>query len=212
LKKTRPELPLPLFTVCASHALYTWWFMPGPLFHAAALACDILFVAVWMLTAKTPQLKRARDYSVQVTGVTPQMLAEAIDEGSKKKERLASLGKTIEDEFVKITVSKIVDVIQEILDDIEKDPKDLKLAKKFLSYYLDTTITITAQYISLSQQKVRSAEMRESLDKTGRMLEKMHHAFRQQLTHLLEDDVMDLNTELELLDKTIKAEGYDNEK
>lgn len=203
---------LPLILAAGVHAFYTWWFSPSAVFQLAAFAFDVIFISVWLITGMTPSRKRIRNFDVNISGITPQMLEDAVSEGLEKKIKLSELSRRIDEGFVKQTVVRITDVIQEIIDDIQKDPKDLKLAKKFLSYYLDTTIKITSRYIDLSGQKVHSSEMKASLKKAEEMLEKMHFAFRQQLTRLLEDDVMDLNTELELLDRTIKAEGYDNEK
>ncbi len=212
MKKQHATLLLPLITVAAIHALYTWYFSPSLLLHLAAALCDIAFVALWVLSGVSPLIKKHDGMEIQVDGISKESLMSAIAEGTKKKDELLALGKAISDNRVKDVVSDIAETVRDILDDINKDPKDLKLAKKFLSYYLDTTIAICKRYIDLSAQKTRSVEMKIALDKAEKTLDKMRSAFRQQLSRLLEDDVLDLNTELELLDKTIKAEGYGDEK
>lgn len=200
---------LPLLFV---HTVYDWWFSPPLFLNLIAILCEAACAAIVIIPRIVTERKSfASQIEISVHGVSQSSLKAAVEEGSMKMKQLAGIAASIEAANVRSIITKIVDVVHEIIRDIEKDPKDLKLAKKFLSYYLDTTIAISRRYLDISGQKVQSAQMKETLEKAELILERMHQAFRQQLSRLLEDDIMDLNTELELLDKTIKAEGYDKD-
>ena len=204
---------LPLIIITVFHAVFTFYFSPGVIFQIAAVFIDILLLGFWVFSGRLFVKRRKISESVlKYSGVSSDVLIEAIDDGNRKREMLLKLSDSIENRAVKDTAIEISEIIKDILLDIEKDPKDLKLAKKFLTYYLDTTIKITRRYIDLSNRKVKSDEVQSSLAKTEDTLVKMKSAFGQMFSKLLEDDVMDLNSELQLLDRTIIMEGYDNEK
>ena len=48
----------------------------------------------------------------------------------------------------------------------------------------------------------------DSFQKTENLLDTIEVAYQKQLEKLFEDDVMDLDTELKVLAKTIKSEGF----
>ena len=82
----------------------------------------------------------------------------------------------------------------------------MKVARQFLSYYFDTSISIVNKYSQLSMQEVQSPEISRSLLKAENMLNSIDIAFDRQLARLLSNDVMDLDVEIETLEKTFKAE------
>lgn len=139
-------------------------------------------------------------------GVTPQLLETTMKEGGEKIGVLVDCAKNINNPLVREKIGRIVDVIKRIFTNFEKDPKDIKQAKQFLSYYLDTSIKIVKKYRDLSAQNVRSPEIAATLSKAELMLDSIEKAFEKQHARLLRDDAMDLDTEIETLEKTFNAE------
>jgi 5-bromo-4-chloroindolyl phosphate hydrolysis protein len=139
-------------------------------------------------------------------GITPQLLETTMKEGGEKIGVLIDCAKSINNPLVREKIGRIVDVIKHIFTNFEKDPKDIKQAKQFLSYYLDTSIKIVKKYRDLSAQNVRSPEIAATLSKAELMLDSIEKAFEKQHARLLRDDAMDLDTEIETLEKTFNAE------
>lgn len=139
-------------------------------------------------------------------GMTPQLLETTMKEGGEKIRALADCSRDIKDPAIQAKVARIIDVVKRIYADFEKDPKDIKKAKQFLSYYLDTSIKIVRKYRDLSAQNVRSPDITATLTKAESMLDSIEKAFEKQLARLLRDDVMDLDTEIQTLEKTFNAE------
>jgi len=139
-------------------------------------------------------------------GVTPQLLETTMKEGGEKIGVLADCAKNINNPMVREKIGRIIDIIKRIFNNFEKDPKDIKQAKQFLSYYLDTSIKIVKKYRDLSAQNVRSPEIAATLSKAELMLDSIEKAFEKQHARLLRDDAMDLDTEIETLEKTFNAE------
>lgn len=139
-------------------------------------------------------------------GITPELLETTMKDGGEKVKALIDCSKDIKDPNIRIKIARIIEVIKRISANFEKDPKDIKQAKQFLSYYLDTSITIVRKYRDLSLQNVRSPEIASSLAKAELMLDSIEKAFEKQHTRLLRDDAMDLDAEIQTLERTFNAE------
>lgn len=134
-------------------------------------------------------------------------LASSLADGRKKLLEIEDHGKLIKNRAVNAKVDALCVTVRKILAEIKRDPEDLKIARQFLSYYLDATINILDKYVKLTSQNVTDAGISNSLKRVESMLDTIGAAFEKQLARLLNNDVMDLDTELSLLEKTIQMEG-----
>ncbi len=142
-----------------------------------------------------------------VDGITKEDYNNTIKQGLDKVKLLKSLSAKITNSGFLGKLNSVIKVIDEIFDDLHKDPKDVRVARQFLSYYLDTTITIVNRYIDLYNHGEKSEKIAERLAKVESLLDTIRVAFQKQLEKLLDDDIMDLDTEISLLETTFKSEG-----
>ena len=155
--------------------------------------------------------RSARGVEVAIPGVSRAMLEEALREGADKLAELKSLSGRIPDRPVREKFDAIVTAAGSIIDDLRKNPKDIRAARQFLSYYLDATVKIVSRYTELAAKKLDSADIQGSLRKVESMLDTIRGAFEKQHARLLENDVLDLDSELALLKQTISMEGLGEE-
>ncbi|HTX72848.1 MAG TPA: 5-bromo-4-chloroindolyl phosphate hydrolysis family protein [Rectinemataceae bacterium] len=148
-----------------------------------------------------------RRLSVKLDGVDEGDLREAISAGESKLAELKTAARSIHDKTVAAKVEAIASVVARVLGQIRREPKNLRNARQFLGYYLDATIKIVGRYVYLSSQNLKDGEIQTSLRRVEDMLETIRSAFEKQLARLMADDVLDLDTELGLLESTIKMEG-----
>lgn len=165
------------------------------------IAGVVAFLAGRLIFAPPPKMK------MLVGGVTEAQLKEALEEGRKKLNTLERASHAIDSPRVRERALAICETTKKILDDIKQDPADLRPARKFLGYYLDATIKVVERYRDLSSRGVTDPGIQASLAKVESSLSTIQSAFEKQLAQLLENDVMDLDTELEVLEKTIEMEG-----
>ena len=130
-----------------------------------------------------------------------------LKEGNEKIKLLESYTSKINNPGVIDKLKHIIDVINRIFENFKKDPKDIKVAKQFLSYYFDSTLKIVKMYADLSSQKVHTPEISGMLVKSEEMLNTIAMAYEKLLSKLLEDDIMSLDIEIETLEKTFRAEN-----
>ncbi|MFZ2089036.1 MAG: 5-bromo-4-chloroindolyl phosphate hydrolysis family protein [Desulfobaccales bacterium] len=151
----------------------------------------------------------ARELQIQFEdlGLTPEMVESALVEGSERVNRIRALGKQAKTDSVKKKINDICGLADSILDYIAKNPQGIKTARRFLTYYLDAVQNILNKYTELSEHGVYSDQIAEVLSKVERMLDMINQAFERQLAHLLENQVMDIDTEIQLLQQTMQSEG-----
>lgn len=95
----------------------------------------------------------------------------------------------------------------EILAELAVKPRKLDAARSFLTYYLDAAQRIVAGYANLSSRASTSPEIAQALQKAEASLDSVQEAFDRQLASVLEDRVLDLESEIELLEKTVDMDG-----
>jgi len=140
------------------------------------------------------------------SGITAEMIQTTLRESEEKIRELEKLAKQIPNENIRGKIFHIIVIVKKIYENIRKDPEKMKIARQFLSYYFDTSISIVNKYSQLSLQDVHSPEISKALLKAEDMLNSIDIAFDKQLAKLLSNDVMDLDVEIETLEKTFKAE------
>jgi 5-bromo-4-chloroindolyl phosphate hydrolysis protein len=152
--------------------------------------------------------KKADPGYIRVQGMSKEIFEQTLREGNEKLSTLRTLTIKVRDREIKRKANHICDLTKLILDDIEKDPDDLRPARSFLNYYLDAAVKILESYNDIVVNQISSKEVDEIPTKVDRNLGTLEEAFEKQLAKLMENDVMDLDTELTVLEKTLEMEGY----
>lgn len=92
---------------------------------------------------------------------------------------------------------------REILGQIERRPRDLRRARKFLTVYLEGAQQVTQGYADTH----RLADSRELEQNFRTVLVTIEEVFAAQQKRLLDTDLMDLDVQIEVLTKQMKREG-----
>lgn len=109
-------------------------------------------------------------------------------------------------------IEDICKIVEKIFINLEEHPEDIEQAGPFLNHYLDSALGIIQKYVELKDQRIDSPEVRETLAKVESVMVTIRKAFEKQLAKLLEDDVLDLDTEVEYFKRSIKIDGLDDNK
>lgn len=185
--------------------LFFFLILPGV---PGALILSIVFGVLGLIAGSLIFRKRKKpEIEMAVQGVTQEMISEALKEGQEKLSKLRAYSAKIVHREIKIKTDSICDTTSKILEDIKQDPKDYKTARQFLNYYLDSTLKILQRYVEISGHGATSSEIQSVLKKVENTLSTIDSAFKKQLAKLMEDDVLDLDTEITVLKRTIEMEG-----
>lgn len=89
---------------------------------------------------------------------------------------------------------------------LNEHPEKISLAKRFFTYYLDTAVSILSRYVEFQKTGLNTDEINEVMKKTSDSLPVLNKAFERQFTHLMEGELMNVETDIELLESTLKME------
>jgi 5-bromo-4-chloroindolyl phosphate hydrolysis protein len=100
-------------------------------------------------------------------------------------------------------IRHIAKVNQKIIDTVGRFPERFPRAEKFFNLYLDLILNVLEKYSILVNQPVRTPEVAKSLRETEEMLTDVIAGLEQQLTHILDNEIKELEVEKEILRKYI---------
>jgi 5-bromo-4-chloroindolyl phosphate hydrolysis protein len=153
-------------------------------------------------------VERARRRSREEAEPEPAKAAdEVVKEGMEKLRLISNATRMIQSNEVAAKIRDICRIGVEIFDDIKKNPAKIRKVKQFTNYYLDATKKIVEQYTELAGRTNRTPEVDQALRKVEDLLDMIRQTFDRQLANLLEDKLLDINTELTVLKNTMKLEG-----
>jgi len=113
----------------------------------------------------------------------------------------------IDKQHVREQVERLCRTAEKILSELAREPRQIELARAFLTYYLEAAYRIVERYADLLHRGQKSAEVEETLARAEASLQSIQRSFDQQLGALLQRDVIDLDSEIALLEKTVEMDS-----
>lgn len=144
---------------------------------------------------------------IRIAGERREILNVVLKDGERKLAQMRTFPHKFRNYDVRRKIVRICDVAEKIFETVKKNPEDVKTAQHFSLYYLDSTINILNKYVELSEHKAYSAEVQNALKQVESVLDKVQAAFERQLSNLLKNHMLDLDSEIAVLEETIEIEG-----
>jgi 5-bromo-4-chloroindolyl phosphate hydrolysis protein len=88
----------------------------------------------------------------------------------------------------------------EILNNIEEDPKDLRVARKFIIVYIDGVKKVTASYTAMDEKDITAT----TKEKLSTLLSDVEKRFDKEILRLKENNQFDLDVQIDVLQEQIK--------
>ncbi len=178
------------------------------IFFKSPLLTLLIGILVFYIVYKFLKIIMVKNKSKTVNGAVKAVMADkAVKEGTEKLKNIRNSTRMIMNNEIAAKVQDICKTGFEIFDYIDKNPEDISKAKQFINYYLDATEKIVNRYVELSAKKEKTKEIEDSMKSVEAILDSIKETYLKQLHNLLEDDLLDLNTEIKVLEKTMKYEG-----
>ena len=102
---------------------------------------------------------------------------------------------------------RLEQVSQKIFDEVKRDPKKLPQIRKFMDYYLPTTLKLLNAYDRMSGTGVSGENIDATLSKVEGMMRNIVAAFEKQLDSLYGADALDISTDITVLETMMAREG-----
>ena len=204
----------PVAPIYAVAALWVVWGLLFPLhrplhFVLAAIVSVVVFCigkAIWPdKTYNTPDPEPVKKEEPKSTG-NPEIDA-LIQERDRAVSEMRRLNDSIEDPTISAQIDRLEATTTKIIDQVVKSPDKLPQIRKFMNYYLPTTLKLLNAYDRADSTGVSGANIDGTKGKIEDMMETICTAFDKQLDALFGDEALDISTDITVLEQMLAQEG-----
>lgn len=136
---------------------------------------------------------------------------KVVEEGTDYLRRLRKADENIEDEEISDAIVRMEEISFRIFAYICDNPKKVGQIRKFMNYYLPTTLKLLESYDRMSRQDVEGENITQSMEEIERIMHTIVLAFEKQLDALFQDEAMDISTDITVLEGMMAQEGISAE-
>ena len=135
-----------------------------------------------------------------------------IQEGNRALSEMGRLYMSIKDPEVRQKINEIMRITDKITQDAIADPADIPQIRKFMNYYLPTTIKLLNAYDRMSSAGIGGENIDKSMKNINEMLDAAIAAYRKRLDALFENQALDIETDIQVMNTMLAREGLVGEK
>lgn len=130
-----------------------------------------------------------------------------LEEGNRALSEMGRLYMSIKDVEVRQKINEIMRITDKITQDAIEDPSDIPQIKKFMNYYLPTTIKLLNAYDRMSAQGIEGENLNKSMKNINEMLDAAIVAYKKRLDSLFANQALDIETDIEVMNTMLAREG-----
>lgn len=129
------------------------------------------------------------------------------DQYQKILDELHRVNDAIPDEEMSDKISRLEAVSAKIFEQAKSDPDKLPQMRKFMDYYLPTSLKLLNTYAELDNQGVEGENISESKRRIEQTMDTLVKAFENQLDRLFASDALDVSTDIDVMQNMLRADG-----
>ena len=137
-------------------------------------------------------------------------LAAAIRQGRAAAAEIRALDEAIPDAALSASLASIASLVDANFAQVEKEPDKLPKIRRMMAYYLPTTLKLVRKYKEL-QNEAALPNVKTMLGAIAAAVKTVEGALRRQLDSLYEHDVVDITTDIQVLERILESQGLTGE-
>ncbi|MEG1720554.1 MAG: 5-bromo-4-chloroindolyl phosphate hydrolysis family protein [Pseudoflavonifractor sp.] len=182
---------------------------------AASLVVFVLGKAIWPdKTFQDPKVaeqpekteKKPEPKAAPKTTGDPE-LDKLIKQRDLALSEMRRLNDNIADEKISAQIDHLEVTTQKIIQVVVENPQKLPQIRKFLSYYLPTTLKLLNAYDRMDSTGVSGVNIGGTMGKIETMMDTVVTAFDRQLDGLFGEEALDISTDITVLENLLAQEG-----
>ena len=134
-------------------------------------------------------------------------LYETLKEGNQYLRKIREVNHALPGEEISRKLSRLELVTEKIFLQVEQQPECLPDIRRFMNYYLPTTLKLVTAYQKFEEQPVQGSNIIEAKKEILDALDTAGIAFENLLNKLFQDDAMDISTDISAMETILSQEG-----
>ncbi|HHU23019.1 MAG TPA: hypothetical protein GXZ52_06370 [Clostridiales bacterium] len=198
----------PIYTVALTWLLYALLFPLYKLWHF--IVAILVTLLTWSISKKIFKTKivyvEEPEPEPEPVSYGPEVDA-IIAEGKIAQSEMGRLYASIKDNSIRLKINQLMQISDKIVQNAIDNPGNVPQIKKFLNYYLPTTIKLLNAYDRMSDQGIEGVHISGSMSRIEAMLDTAVEAFKKQLDSLFANQALDIETDIEVMNAMLAREG-----
>ncbi len=133
--------------------------------------------------------------------------ADNLDEYERILKELRDLNNLIPGEEMSAKISRLEELTSKIFKIAKEEPKKLGSMRKFMDYYLPTSLNLLRQYEKMDSQGVEGKNIGEAKRKIEDTMDMMVTAFEKQLDKMFLSESIDISADIAAMQNLMRADG-----
>ena len=159
-----------------------------------------------VISGPAPMSKKER--AAQEAARKAEAEAEAnLDEYEKILKEIREINDKIPGEEFSAKISRLEDLTAKIFKIVQNQPEKQKKLRKFISYYLPTSMKLLHNYQQMDAQGIEGKNISEAKQQIEETMDTMISAFERQLDALFSTENMDVSADIAAMQNLMKADG-----
>ena len=205
MKKIVHKSAIPIYAAATVWVLYALLFplyRPVHFLLAAAAAAVVGVIARGLCKDTVEEIPD----EPETTG--NQELDQMLADGRRAIEEMRALDERIADEKISADIVRLQQITERIFQRVKDEPKKLPQIRKFMNYYLPTTLKLLRAYDNAAAQGVSGENIDATKKGVAGIMDRIVAAFEKQLDSLFGDEALDISTDVTVLENMMVREGF----
>ena len=207
MKKIVRKSVVPLYAAAGAWLLYALLFPLYRVSHfitAVIVTAAVGFVARLIFHDKEEEVPEPEP-KPETTG--NEALDNMLKDGRLAISEMKRLDDAIDDEKISADIVRLEEISAKIFDHVKANPQKLPQIRKFMNYYLPTTLKLLNAYDRMDQQGIEGENISSTKEGVAGIMDKIVKAFEKQFDSLFGDQAMDISTDITVLENMMAREG-----
>lgn len=152
----------------------------------------------------------ANPQATQTAGQKPSVspeVAALLKERDRALSEMRRLNDAIEDAKISDQIDHLEDVTAKIIDLVAQQPEKLPQIRRFMDYYLPTTLKILNAYDRMDATGISGSNIDTTKQKVEKMMDTIVVACDRQLDALFGEEALDISTDITVMENLLAQEG-----
>lgn len=154
-----------------------------------------------------PKAEEKADEPEEKPSTGDEKLDALIEEKDRALGEMRRLNDAIPDEDVSHQIDELETTTAKIIDHVVAHPEKLPQIRRFMNYYLPTTLKILNAYDRMGAVGISGENIDGTMDRIETMMDTIVAAFHKQLDALFRDEAMDISSDITVMENLLAQEG-----
>ena len=130
-----------------------------------------------------------------------------VEKGQEMLAQIRRENDLIPDARLSERMAQLDDVADRIFRTVAEKPQNAPQIRRFMDYYLPTTLKMLAGYRKMDERQLSGGEAEKTRAQIQEAMDMVVGAFEKQLNTLYQDDMMDISTDIDVLETLLRQDG-----